>query len=360
MRIFIGRKPLVFAAILCAAFFCGCIGNAASAQEYFSIGMAYFELGKYEEAEKWLNRAKASDRTMTASQYNLGRLAFETKKYEEAAKHFEGILKRDPDNVLALKAAAYTRIKTGDLKTAEKHYNKLLALVPDSIDDGYNHALVLYAMERYEDAEKVLENFPFAIQDNNDVLLLYARSQKAQNKAEAMDNYAKWLDLNADSKVRYEYAQILEHHGMYARAIEEYRKILSDTAATATAAASTSTTTTAAAAEPKRSDVRFSLARVLLIADSDSREGITELETAVSEGFKDIDAVEELMKNSSISSSNRDSLRGIVNNMQRTAEQAQREQAQREQAQRDREQTEQALAEEQTDQNLEVFSETNP
>jgi Tfp pilus assembly protein PilF len=93
---------------------CATWGSVA-AEEYYTLGMAYFELGKFAEAEKWLNRARIADKTKTASDYNLGRIAYETGRYQDAAKLFEGILKKDPQNVMALKAAAYTRIKTGDL-----------------------------------------------------------------------------------------------------------------------------------------------------------------------------------------------------------------------------------------------------
>jgi tetratricopeptide (TPR) repeat protein len=289
---------------------CNCkTAAAASAQEYFSIGMAYFDLGRYDEAEKWLNRARQMDRIMTASEYNLGRIAFETQKYNDAVKYFENILKRDPDNVLALRAAAYTRIKMGDISIAEQHYGKLLTLVPESTDDGYNHALVLYAMERYGEAEQVLESYPFTLQDNTDeMLLLYARTRKALDKVEAIDTYSKWLESNQDAKVRYEYAQILEQHELYARALEEYRIVLSSTEAEND--------------DPKRSDLHFALARLLLVADAESAEGITELETAVAQGFNDIEAVEALQKNELVSAANRNSLRNIVNTMQRTLEAA--------------------------------------
>ena len=291
--------------ILPVVVLCNCVGMAASAEEYYSIGMAYFELGKYEEAERWLNRARSANRTMTASQYNLGRLAYETGRYDEAARYFEGILSRDPNNVLALRAAAYTRIKTGDLDAAEKYYSRLLEIVPESADNGYNHALVLYAMERYSDAQEILEKYPFALLENNDALLLYARSQKAQDKVEAIDNYAKWLSVNSDPAVRYEYAQLLEHYELYARALEEYRKTLSETAGTDST--------------PKRSEIRFSLARLLLIADGESGEGIAELETAVSEGFDDVEAVQGLL-NMRLSAARTDSIRNIINSMQRAAE----------------------------------------
>ena len=292
---------IIFIISLIFSVFTGCRSAATSAEEYFSIGMAYFELGRYDEAERWLNRARSADRTMTASQYNLGRLAFERQRYSEAAGHFEDILNRDPNNVLALRAAAYTRIRTGDIDIADRHYSRLLTLVPESADDGYNHALVLYAMERYGDAEKVLERYPLSLQDKQENLLLYARSQKAQNKIEAINSYTSWLNTNNDVRVRFEYAEVLEHHELYARALEEYRKTLSETPSSSS--------------NPKRSDIHFALARVLLVADSASNEGITELQRAVNDGFDDISAVEDLFNNTRVSAANRDLIRNILADM---------------------------------------------
>ena len=279
--------------------FCGCATTAASAEEYYSIGMAYFELGKYEEAEKWLTRAKQAKRTMEASAYNLGRLSYEMERYEEAAKHFESILKRDKDNVLALKAAAYSRIRSGNIEKAEKHYARLLEIVPESADDGYNHALVLFAMSRYSESEKVLEKYPIALQENKDVMLLYARNQSAQNKVEAIDTYAAFLASFSDPKARFEYAGLLEKGELYARALEEYRKNLTEV--------------TSETSDPKKSEVRFRIARVLLIADSSSSEGITELKAAVTEGFSDIAAVEKLIDK--LNAANKETVREIVRDM---------------------------------------------
>ena len=118
----------------------GCAGRwGLSAEEYFSIGMAYFEIAQnvtanrdhfFREAERWLNRARTRDRTMAASAYNLGRLHFEMGRFEEAANEFESILALDPYNVLALRAAAYTRIRNGQIEKASDLYERFLALVP--------------------------------------------------------------------------------------------------------------------------------------------------------------------------------------------------------------------------------------
>jgi tetratricopeptide (TPR) repeat protein len=266
--------------------------------------MAYFELGKYEEAERWLNRAKLSNKTMIASQYNLGRLAFERQRYNDAAKYFEDILMIDRNNVLALKAAAYTRIKTGDIDIAEKHYANLLELVPESADDGYNHALVLYAMERYGEAEGVLDKYNLSLLGNGEAQLLHARSQAAQNKVEAIDSLSSWLSNNTDAQIRYEYALVLENHEYYARAMEEYRKALTETSSSD---------------KDLNNSIRFALARTLLIADNASNTGITELQTAVKEGFNDIAAVEELLTKEKISSANKRTIENIINDMKLAA-----------------------------------------
>ncbi|MDR3342328.1 MAG: tetratricopeptide repeat protein [Treponema sp.] len=277
---------------------CAVFRDVASAEEYYTIGMAYFDLGKYAEAEKWLNKAQRADKTMVASEYNLGRIAFETKRYNEAALYFDKILAKDPNNVMALKSAAYTQIKIGELRVAEAFYSRVLALVPESADDGYNYALVLYALEKYDLVETVLSKYRFALLENKDVLLLFARAQRVQHKPEAADSYAQWLEANNDPKVRYEYAAILEEGEFYARALEEYRTILKDLPQ--------------GSEDPKKSLLHYTIGRLILIADPENEEGITELETAVTEGFADTEALEALMQENGISDIHKGDIRRII------------------------------------------------
>jgi tetratricopeptide (TPR) repeat protein len=299
----------IFWLFLAACWLSSCASSlGVSAEEYFSMGMAYFELGKYEEAEKWLNRARAIDKTKAASEYNLGRIAFETGRYVEAARLFERILHRDPENILALKAAAYTRIKLENLEEAEALYERVLALIPDSVDDGHNHALVLFAMKKYEKAEEVLLNYRFTLEDNKEALLLLGRTQKALNKPEAIDTYAKWLGENQDNQVRYEYAQVLEQGEFYAKALEEYKTLLDVLPPGPAPAAGESQTIS-------KPGIRFIMGRLLLIADPESEEGINELTLAVTGGFSDIEALESLTEDSRILDAKKDEIRRIVHNI---------------------------------------------
>lgn len=297
---------------------CAGLGGAASAEEYYSLGMAYFEVGKYAEAEKWLNRARMANKTMVASEYNLGRIAFETGRYEEALRYFNRILAKDPENALALKAAAYTKVKTGELEEAEALYERVLTLIPESADDGYNYALILFAMEKQAEAETVLLKYFYTLEDNNDALLLLARSQAAQDKAEAVDNYAKWLQGNTDSKIHYEYAQLLEKWEFYARALEEYRSLLASLSQgnTKTASQTGSQTAVASSKGPDRPTVRYAIGRLLLIADPENEEGIDELGEAVAEGFTDMEALKALLEIESLSDERKDDINRLITRVQ--------------------------------------------
>jgi Tfp pilus assembly protein PilF len=302
------KAPLLFLLIVILPFLSACVSSGAtSAEEYFSLGMAYYDQGKYEEAERWLNRARMMDKTRVASEYNLGRIAYETGRYGDAVRHFERVLTRDPDNVLALKAAAYSRIKTGDLAGAEGLYERALALEPESADQGYNYALVLMALEKPAKAEEVLLRYKILMVENKNALLLLARSQKAQNKVEAVDTYSEWLEGNDDAKVRYEYAQVLEAAEFFARALEEYRAVI--------AALPQGQSTDPAS--PARTDVRVAAARLLLIADPEKDDGITELETAVTEGLMDTERLTALLDEPGISADHKAGIRKIIDDVEK-------------------------------------------
>jgi Tfp pilus assembly protein PilF len=284
-----------------AAALVSCRSFEVSAEEYYSIGMAYFEMGKYEEAERWLVRARSAGRTRIASEYNLGRIAFETGRYGDAAGHFETVLERDPDNLMALRALAYTRIKTGELEEAGALYGRVLTLVPDNADDGYNHALVLYALENYAGAEELLLARRYAFETNANMLLLFARTQRALGKVEAVDSYAQWLTANNDSRVRYEYAQTLEGAELYARALEEYQ--------------STLTGLPPDSENPRADEVRFSLARVYLTADSGNPQGMTELKAALEGGFADRTRLEDLAGDERLSEPDRAEIQELIDGL---------------------------------------------
>ncbi|MDR2068834.1 MAG: tetratricopeptide repeat protein, partial [Spirochaetaceae bacterium] len=66
-------KPffLLLVCFVFSGFFFSCTSQdrAAKAEEYYALGMAYFDLGRYAEAERWLSQARSLDKTKLASEY---------------------------------------------------------------------------------------------------------------------------------------------------------------------------------------------------------------------------------------------------------------------------------------------------
>jgi tetratricopeptide (TPR) repeat protein len=293
------------------SFFPSCTSNPATAEEYYELGMAFYNVGKFDEAARWLSKARWADKTKNATEYNLGRIAFAQGKYSEAIKHFKKVLAIDPKNVMGMKALAYSYIKAKDYDKAEAEYNQVLQREPASVDAGYNYALVLMALNKPDKAAEVLKRYKAVLPDNPNALLLLARAEKATGDIEAANAYSQWLDGNSDNEVLYEYAQVLEQGSFYARALEQYKKLLK-ALPEGKAAPPPPKEKGAIPAAPSRGEAHFRMARLLLIADPDKDDGITELEGAVKDGFYDTDKLKSLLDETAITKDHKDKIKSII------------------------------------------------
>ncbi|MDR2516728.1 MAG: tetratricopeptide repeat protein, partial [Spirochaetaceae bacterium] len=239
------------------------------------------------------------DRTQSASEYTLGRIAFARGDYTLALRYFDRILQKDRKNVTALRAAAYTLIRLERFTDAEAYYGRLLELVPESADSGYSYAVVLMAIKEPARAEEVLNGYAEMLAGNREAELLLARARRDQGKVEAIEDYRRYLAAGDDSRVRLEYAGVLEAGEFYARALEEYRLLLQEAAAGSSRAG-------VSAAE-----LRYAVGRLLLIADN-AEEGIAEIEGAVADGFTGDGEMEALLQSGRVPPAHRESLRRII------------------------------------------------
>jgi tetratricopeptide (TPR) repeat protein len=293
-------KSLALALLLVTTVF-SCVSDTR-AEDYYALGKAYFDLGNYEEAEKWFTKSKFNEKTKMASVYNLGRVSFERGSYDKALKYFENILKNDSENLTALKAAAYTCVKTGDTRAALEYYRRASALLPENADERYNYALLLAALEMYEDAEAALISGDGYLGStdslDNKRLLLLARVQKSLGKPEAVDGYNVYLARVDDPMVRFEFAETLEEQKLYAKALEEYTR-LKETPQTDTGAK-----------YPETSLVLFRIARVMLVSDPQDENGLAALEEALKSGYEDQTEIDALFEAAGIPEEKRNELRG--------------------------------------------------
>lgn len=278
------RRPATFL-LVAAILALGACSSAPQlkefAAEHYSLGMAYFELGKYAEAAAHFQAARSYGETRTASDYQLARILYETGKYAEAAAAFEALLAEDPPNTMLLKATAYAEAGAKNLDRATELYARAVELLPEDRDTLYNYALLLGKASLPLRGYELLLPYVEVYGEDADARLLLARLARQAGLVEAVDQYATYLRLKSDDiDARLEYAGACEAAELYAAALSAYDDIIKSLASKGGA---------------KLATARFGRARLLLVAAGDGAEGLAELARAVSEGFSDREAAEKLI-----------------------------------------------------------------
>lgn len=287
------------------AFFVSCASGPASVSEdeLYSLGKAYYDLGKYSEAEVWFQKASTFKKTKNASMYYLGRIAFQQQKYEDAARIFEALLKNDQDNILLLKAAAFSNLKAQKFEKAELQYKRVIELVPGSKDSTYGYALVLYGLQKYDDAYRLLKDLKADSGEDRDALLLLARTEYKLSFPEALDHYTKWLEKGDDPVVLKEFAEVAEQQALYSRAIEAYKKIKQ--------------TNREELARLQKGETDFLIGRLLLLADPSDGQGIKSIETALSAGYNSKEEFDALLADYRLTEDQRQALMALFSSQKK-------------------------------------------
>jgi tetratricopeptide (TPR) repeat protein len=287
------------------AFFVSCASGPASVSEdeLYSLGKAYYDLGKYSEAEVWFQKASTFKKTKNASMYYLGRIAFQQQKYEDAARIFEALLKSDQDNILLLKAAAFSNLKAQKFEKAELQYKRVIELVPGSKDSTYGYALVLYGLQKYDDAYRLLKDLKADSGEDRDALLLLARTEYKLSFPEALDHYTKWLEKGDDPVVLKEFAEVAEQQALYSRAIEAYKKIKQ--------------TNREELAGLQKGETDFLIGRLLLLADPSDGQGIKSIETALSAGYNSKEEFDALLADYRLTEDQRQALMALFSSQKK-------------------------------------------
>ncbi len=124
------------------------------------MGIAFFELERYEEAIEWMERALAvaPELPEASSLHRLtGQALHELGRPEEAAEQLARALSLDPRDGEALDRLAFLRFNAGRYEEALGHYQALLDIDPADATARTNLGVALLNLERYEEAARSLE-----------------------------------------------------------------------------------------------------------------------------------------------------------------------------------------------------------
>ena len=110
-------------------------------------GIALNNLGRYEEAIEYYDRALAIDPTLVESLSNKGASLHSLARYEEAIEYFDRALAIEPSYVRSLANKGNSLNALGRSAEAIEYYDRALALEPDYIDALVNKANIIARSE---------------------------------------------------------------------------------------------------------------------------------------------------------------------------------------------------------------------
>lgn len=149
------RAAALLSAVLLMA--CQTAPGVDLAQDYLTLGTAYYEQKNWSQAERFLSRAVALDPTNRAARYNLALSLLQQSQPEAAQPHLEALLQSDPDNTLLLKALGYALFWQKRFAQAQQIYRRILTLLPEDRETLFNLGLTAVESGDTEAALRHLE-----------------------------------------------------------------------------------------------------------------------------------------------------------------------------------------------------------
>jgi tetratricopeptide (TPR) repeat protein len=263
--------------ILISLISCNTISDNLSS-EFFNIGNAYYEVGEYEKAIEYYNRAliEGSDGE-NSIRYNLAIAYSESNRVQEGLVHFEYLLDQDPENMKILQSIAYAYYLLEDRKKSLELYDKILGIFGYNSTALFNKALLLID-DNMDEAEEVLEKL-YSVDSSVEVVLLLGRIYKENEKWDSfIEIYELALVDNQNSP------DILKDLIGYYESSEQYYKFLFYMEKLL-----------AVEDWEKLSDLYFRKAEVELVKLNDFNAGLQSLKNAVDNGFDDLVKVNALL-----------------------------------------------------------------
>ncbi len=135
--------------------------------EYYLIGEAYLENGKYQKAIEYYTKALDHPDLAESARYKIAFTHALSENWEKARLGYEQLLEKDPDNSDLEKSLAYIYARQGDLAHASASYRELVEHNPYDQALLENFITVLIAGNYLEEAEIALHQLKADFPDNS-------------------------------------------------------------------------------------------------------------------------------------------------------------------------------------------------
>lgn len=271
---------LFFALLMVVMIVSGCLTDTRSrgvAADYYNIGNAYADLGQYDKAAAAFENALRLDASLVKADFNLALAYGKMKRYEDAAAVLKRLLLNDPQNTLILSTLGWANHLAGKDGDAIVQYDAVITLSPADADALYNSGIILWKLDRKDEAlarlRKLLANSP------EDMDALFAAASillSTDDAAGSGDMISRYLAKKPDDVAGwYMAAAGAERLQKYSRELEAFDRII--------------------ALDAKQADAWFGETRLLLTVIEDPQRGLDALSKALEAGFHDPTAIKALL-----------------------------------------------------------------
>ncbi|MEO0234155.1 MAG: tetratricopeptide repeat protein [candidate division WOR-3 bacterium] len=189
--------------------------NPKNLSLFFNVAKYYIGIEKFDEAKKYLDKAKAIDSENPQIIYWLGEIAYSSKNFDEAIKNFNSFNKiyESSDSTMKSKLSTYRNdvsFKLGKIYLEEKknykeaivNFVNALKVKDDDFESMLNLGFAYYKNKDYADAVKTIDDYITKTgTEISDLYLIkadcYSRMKMNDKSQEA---YKKYEDLKKQGK----------------------------------------------------------------------------------------------------------------------------------------------------------------
>ena len=252
------------------------VPEAEVADLYFKLGSAYFDLAQYDNAVSAYSQALDLDSTLVKAGYNLAHVYLETGRIEEAKRMLESLMVDEPDNTILLSTLAWATYREGDLEGAFGLYEQVRERLEGDSDTLFNTAMLLWELERNEEAlSRFLELYEL---DSSSEYLsviseLYAATGDYDRAIVYLERFV--VERPDETAEKISLASLYAEVRDYGKSVAMYDEIIEES-------------------EEVDPQVHFDRAQILLVYIEDYINGVEGIEAALSGGFSDRTALDQV------------------------------------------------------------------
>lgn len=253
------------------------------ANEFFDVGSSYMEIGQFNRAIDYFERAIELQPDATAARHNLVISLLKFEENEAAEIHLDYLLEIETENTKLLELQATFAQNQGRTGDAIVIYDSLLEMTPLHRAARYNKALLLWSVGENSLAEIELKNL--LLQNSEDISALYSlgllllESNKFEAAAATMYVYIEKVPSDIDGLIMM--AMIERQQGHYDEVLDIYNTI----------------GLLLAPEDRRQASLAFRRAEILLTIVGDTVNGFAALQEAMVHGYRNRQQLTDLFNN---------------------------------------------------------------